>query len=94
MKFETYGDVLAALVTAPADADVVVKTKTGTYRVVSARVDMDLGEHMKPEDVDQHVPERDRPAARKAVADCDGDCTEHRAMLSERRTVILTIERA
>jgi hypothetical protein len=101
-----YAELLAALVNARPDTEVRVRTRgSASYRVVAAEVELDLGEHIDPASIDQDANDAPPGEQRRRVASarrrqahevstCDGRCTEHRAMLSDERTVWLTVEKA
>lgn len=104
-----YTELLAGLVNAKPDTEVMVRTKNGTYRITDVTVELDLGPHLKPEDISTQDLEvvvagetssvakallTPRLQQQQEVRDCDGNCTEHRAMLSDKRTVWLNVEKA
>lgn len=104
-----FTELLDALVNAKPDTEIMVRTRSATYRVTSAEVELDLGPHLTPEDIDTadlaDVVRNEsseiakallapRLEQQQAIRDCDGKCTEHRAMLSDKRTVWLNVEKA
>jgi hypothetical protein len=104
-----YAELLAALGNAKADTPVMVRSRGAQYKITAVEVELDLGPHLKPEDIDtadldevlagepSHIAKallEPRRQQQREVAECDGNCTEHRAMLSDKRTVWLSIEKA
>lgn len=100
-----YADLTETVAGLTADTEIVVRSKSAEYRVIGAGLEMDLGPHIDPDDIDVNAADAPAGEQRQAVAAarmqqrdevmlCDGQCTEHRAMLSERRTLVLTVERA
>lgn len=104
-----YAELLAALGNAKADTVIMVRSRGAEYKVTAAEVKVDLGPHLKPEDIatadldevvaaePSHIAKallEPRRQQQREVAACDGNCTEHRAMLSDERTIWLSVEKA
>jgi len=100
-----YAEISAAWADAKPGSEVRVHMGGTEYVVTGAGVGYDLGDHMDPADIDvsaadappgeqrRHVAAA-RMADRTRVVACDGNCTEHRPMLSDRRVLWLTAEKA
>jgi len=100
-----YAEVSAAWADAKPDSEIRVNVDGAEYVVTSAGIEYDLGDHVDPADIDVNAADappgeqrRQVAAARMADRDrvmfCDGNCTEHRPMLTDRRVLWLVTEKA